>query len=74
MDLDWQEVLDENRLNHFLNLANISPISDTANLLLNLGAGEYKDGHFYLNQTGVLFFAKEPTQRLFHVSVVCASL
>jgi predicted HTH transcriptional regulator len=25
-----------------------------------------------LNQTGVLFFAKEPTQRLFHVSVVCA--
>jgi ATP-dependent DNA helicase RecG len=72
LDLDWTEALDETRLNHFLHLANISPKSDTSNLLLNLGAGENKDGRFYLNQTGVLFFAKEPTQRLFHVSVVCA--
>jgi ATP-dependent DNA helicase RecG len=70
--LNWEEALDESRLKHFLQLANISPKSDTANLLLNLGAGDYKDGQFYLNQTGVLFFTKEPTQRLFHVSVVCA--
>lgn len=72
LDLNWEEVLDENRLNHFLKLANISPKSDIANLLLNLGAGDHKDGNFYLNQTGILFFAKEPTQRLFHTSVVCA--
>ena len=72
LDLDWQEVLNQNRLNHFLQLANISPQADTTNLLLNLGAGDYKDEKFYLNQTGVLFFSKEPTQRLFHVSVVCA--
>ncbi len=72
LDLNWEEALDESRMKHFLQLANISPISDTANLLLNLGAGDYKDGQFYLNQTGVLFFTKEPTQRLFHVSVVCA--
>lgn len=72
MDLNWQEALDENRLNHFLELAKISPIPDTANLLANLGAGDYKNSHFYLNQTGVLFFSKEPTHRLFHVSVVCA--
>ena len=72
LDLNWKEALDESRLKHFLQLANISPKSDTANLLLNLGAGNYKDGQFYLNQTGVLFFTKEPTQRLFHVSVVCA--
>jgi ATP-dependent DNA helicase RecG len=72
LDLNWEEALDESRLKHFLQLANISPKSDTANLLLNLGAGDYKDGQFYLNQTGVLFFTKEPTQRLFHVSVVCA--
>ncbi|WP_217909506.1 DUF977 family protein [Desulfosediminicola flagellatus] len=37
-----------------------------------MGAGEYIDGQFSLNQTGVLFFAKEPTRRLFHVNVVCA--
>ncbi|RZB37934.1 MAG: ATP-dependent DNA helicase RecG [Desulfobacteraceae bacterium Eth-SRB2] len=72
MDLDWQEVLDENRLTHFLNLSKISPISDTAGMLFNLGAGDYKNGTFYLNHTGVLFFAKQPIRRLFHVIVVCA--
>jgi len=72
LDLNWEEGLDESRLNHFLQLANISSKLDTANLLLNLGAADYKDGQLYLNQTGVLFFTKEPTQRLFHVSVVCA--
>ena len=45
---------------------------DTANLLANLGAGNYQNTRFYINQTDVLFFAKTPTQRLFHVSVVCA--
>jgi ATP-dependent DNA helicase RecG len=72
LDVEWRKALDEGRLNHFLKLAKISPKPDTANLLANLGAGDYKNGSFYLNQTGVLFFAKNPTQRLFHVSVVCA--
>ncbi|WP_084813409.1 Fic family protein [Desulfogranum japonicum] len=72
LDLDWKDALDSKRLDHYLQLANISPKPDIANLLTNLGAGEYKDDQFYLNQTGVLFFAKEPTQRLFHVNVVCA--
>ena len=72
LDLIWEEVLDDNRLNRFLELANISKRDNMENLLLNLGAGDYHDGRFYLNQTGVLFFAKEPTQRLFHVSVICA--
>ena len=72
LDLNWVEALDENRLNHFLQLAKISQKTDTVNLLLNLGVGDYKDEQFYLNQTGVLFFTKEPCQRLFHVSVVCA--
>lgn len=72
LDLDWTDALDKERLNHYLQLANISPKSDIANLLTNLGAGEYKGDQFYLNQTGVLFFAKEPTQRLFHINVVCA--
>lgn len=72
LDLNWEETLDKSRLDHFLQLANITPRSDAANLLLNLGAGDCKNERFYLNQTGVLFFAKEPTQRLFHASVVCA--
>jgi len=72
MELDWRDVLDENRLDHFLKLAKISTIPDTASLLANLGAGDFKNDHFYFNQTGVLFFARKPTYRLFHVSVVCA--
>ena len=71
LDLDWQEALDTDRLNHFLDLAHISHREDTESLLLNLGTGDYKDKQFYLNQTGVLFFARQPTQRLFHVSVIC---
>ncbi|MEJ1296571.1 MAG: helix-turn-helix domain-containing protein [Candidatus Sedimenticola sp. (ex Thyasira tokunagai)] len=71
LDLDWQAVLDHDRLNHFLDLAKISRRNNSESLLLNLGAGDYKDDRFYLNQAGVLFFAKEPTYRLFHVSVVC---
>jgi ATP-dependent DNA helicase RecG len=55
MDLDWETVLDDARLAHFLSLAGISQKSDPQNLLLNLGAGDVKDDRFYLNQTGVLF-------------------
>lgn len=58
LDLNWEETLDTNRLTHFLQLAGISEKKDIANLLLNLGAGDYKDGQFYLNQTGVLFLQK----------------
>lgn len=71
-DLNWKEALDQQRLDHCLALAGITPKTDVANLLLNLGAGDEKEGQFYLNQTGVLFFAREPTQRLFHACVICA--
>lgn len=72
LDLNWPDVLDENRLNHFLKIAKISQRTDTASLLLNLGAGEFKDEQFYFNQTGVLLFSKDPTIRQPYVSVVCA--
>ena len=72
IDLNWKDVLDEERLNHFLQLTGLTPQKDIENLLLNLGVGEHKDGSFFLNQAGVLFFSKEPTLRLFHISVVCA--
>lgn len=72
MDLDWRQAFDPERLNHFLNLSGIKQLSDIPGTLFNLGAGSFKNGQFYLNQAGVLFFAKEPTLRLFYVSVVCA--
>ena len=72
MDLDWETVLDDARLAHFLSLAGISQKSDPQNLLLNLGAGDVKDDRFYLNQTGVLFFTRDPGLRQPFVNVVCA--
>jgi ATP-dependent DNA helicase RecG len=72
MDLDWKEVLDQSRLEHFLSLTGISQRADTENLLLNLGTGDEKEGRFYLNQTGMLFFAKDPAARQPFVNVVCA--
>jgi ATP-dependent DNA helicase RecG len=72
LDLDWEKAIDEKRLEYFLSLAKITPKPDRANLLFNLGAGDFKDGRFYLHKTGVLFFSKEPTKRMLHVSVICA--
>lgn len=72
MDLDWETTLDQSRLDHFLSLAGITQKSDTQNLLLNLGAGDMKNNQFYLNQTGMLFFAREPALRQPFVNVVCA--
>ncbi len=43
LDLNWLEILDGNRLNYFLRLANISQKTDIQNLLLNLGVGGYKN-------------------------------
>lgn len=72
MDLDWKAVLDNSRLEHFLSITGITQRGDTENLLLNLGAGDEKEGRFYLNQTGMLFFAKDPAARQPFVNVVCA--
>ena len=72
LDLDWAETISSERLSKFLELSGISPKSDTRVLLQNLGAGEIKDNKFYLNHTGILFFGKNPTDHLFHTSVVCA--
>ncbi|MDA8133163.1 MAG: helix-turn-helix domain-containing protein [Desulfobacteraceae bacterium] len=72
LDLDWETILDHSRLEHFLSLSKITQRSDTKNLLLNLGAGDLKNNRFYLNQTGMLFFAKDPAFRQPFVNVVCA--
>ena len=72
LDSDWKNILDRKKLDNYLELSGITPKKDLESLLFNLGAGEYSNESFYLNNAGVLFFAKEPTTRMFHVSVVCA--
>jgi ATP-dependent DNA helicase RecG len=72
LDLDWETILDHSRLEHFLSLSKITQRSDIKNLLFNLGAGDVKNNRFYLNQTGMLFFAKDPAFRQPFVNVVCA--
>ena len=52
MDLDWQQALDADRLKHFLDLSKIQPSSDIPSSLYNLGAGDFKNSQFYLNQAG----------------------
>ncbi|MDH7513956.1 MAG: putative DNA binding domain-containing protein [Clostridiales bacterium] len=52
--------LDRNRLQRFLQLAGISKIGNTEKLLISLGVAEKQEGRLYFNNTGVLFFAREP--------------
>ncbi|NNM53263.1 MAG: hypothetical protein HKM05_00890 [Spirochaetales bacterium] len=52
-------------------MARLSPREDLLSLLFNLGAGEYRNEDFYLNNAGCLFFSKEPSVRFIHTGVVC---
>jgi ATP-dependent DNA helicase RecG len=71
-EIEWDQNIDDHRLKNALALAKITPWSDRETLLCNLGVGDYQNVKFYLNNAGIIFFGKEPTQRLYHASVVCA--
>ena len=71
-DIEWESVIDGERLNHFCTLSRITLADEKENLLCNLGVGNYRKELFYLNNTGILFFSKDPVRHLFHTSVVCA--
>lgn len=71
MDLNWKEVIDHSLLEHFLSLTGITRRGGTEKMLFNLGIGDEKNGRFYLNQTGILFFSKDPALRQPFVNVVC---
>ncbi|MBA3046164.1 MAG: putative DNA binding domain-containing protein [Candidatus Thermoplasmatota archaeon] len=51
---------DKNKLSRFLELARLSKTIKVDKVLLNLGVAEKEEGELYINNSGVLFFAKEP--------------
>ena len=70
-ELAWEEELDPKRLETYLSLSRLSKKDDLPSLLYNLGAGDFRNGRFYLNNAGVLFFSKQPAARFIHTGVVC---
>ncbi len=64
---------DKNKLRTFLQLAELSKVGDAEKLLTGLGVAEKQEGRLYINNAGVLFFAKEP-QRFVPWSVYTVAL
>jgi ATP-dependent DNA helicase RecG len=70
---NYPKEFDKKRFQRFLQLAGISRIDDTDKLLVNLGVAEKQEGRLYFNNSGVLFFAREP-QRFIPWSVFTVAL
>lgn len=66
------KVLDEGTYENYLKKANISNVLPVSETMVNLNCVVEQDEKYYLNNTGILFFAKKPTQFLSHAYVVCA--
>jgi ATP-dependent DNA helicase RecG len=64
---------DKGRLSKFLELAGLSKSVKTETALLHLGVAEKQEGKLYFNNSGVMFFAKEP-QRFVPWSVFTVAL
>jgi len=70
---DYHKDFDKNKLLKFLELAGLSKSIKTESILINLGVVEKQEGKLYFNNSGVLFFAKEP-QRFVPWSVFTVTL
>ena len=57
---DFKVDFDKEKLNRFLNLAGITQITNDEKVIENLGVAEKRKGKVYFNNTGILFFSKEP--------------
>ncbi len=66
------KALDNDIYENYLKKANISNILPVLETMMNLNCVEEHDEKYYLNNSGILFFAKKPTQFLSHAYVVCA--
>jgi ATP-dependent DNA helicase RecG len=60
------------KLEGFLRLAKISKVLDDTSMLVSLGVAEKQAGKLLVNNTGVLFFAKNLNDIYQHTSVTCA--
>jgi len=70
-DITSKEI-DQNKINHFLKLAGISPVINKTLLHKNLGIGEINAGRLCYNNLAVLFFAKNLSDIYYHTVVTCA--
>ncbi|MDP3103839.1 MAG: putative DNA binding domain-containing protein [Candidatus Methanoperedens sp.] len=72
-EFSFPKDFDENKLLKFLELAGLTKSVKTETILINLGVAKKQEGKLYFNNTGVLFFAKEP-QRFIPWSVFTVAL
>jgi ATP-dependent DNA helicase RecG len=71
-DLDYATQLDDDAVKNYLSLSGITPVSNTDELLINLGV-VVQTPSYVLNNTGALFFAKHPASVCPHATVVCVA-
>jgi len=70
---DYPKDFDRNKLLSFLELAELSKSVRSESVLINLGVAEKQEGKLYFNNSGILFFAKQP-QRFVPWSVFTVAL
>src|SRR3989344_8151388 len=68
---DRKKDFDKNKLNKFLQLAKISKSLSTEDTLINLGVAEKRERELFLNNAGILLFAKEPARFFRQNFVTC---
>lgn len=74
-DFRYPDDFDENAFRYFLDNAKITSVGmSTEDLLINIGVAEHPGERLIFNNTGVLFFAKEPIRFLRHAIVDCMLL
>ena len=69
---DYKKDFDQAKFKKFLSAAGISKVIDTEHILKNLGVAEIQEGKPCLNNTGVMFFARNLADIYFHTVVTCA--
>lgn len=57
---NYPKDFDKNKLSEFLELAGFSKSTNKETVLLSLEVAEKQEGKLYFNNSGILFFAKEP--------------
>jgi len=72
-EFSFPKDFDENKLLKFLELAGLSKSVKSETILINLGVAKKQEGKLIFNNSGVLFFAKEP-QRFIPWSVFTVAL
>ena len=74
-DFRYPDDFDEDAFRYFLDNAKITSVGmSTEDLLINIGVAEHPGERLIFNNTGVLFFAKEPIRFLRHAIVDCMLL